>query len=179
MDTPPGIRLANVTRFFRDSVPGGNAPLSFELISGGRSNLTYRVDMGGRSEHRVHGGRIERARHEAAAAAELEALRAPALAQAAPRAAIRVGARARERGGAHRAYRRAACGIEWPRESQRGGDTIGEVAAEQDGEKTSNGEYQSLQEISSLSEYLGRRGRRRFLFDRRNSGAGTSRLEDA
>lgn len=49
MDTPPGIRLESVTRFFRECVPGGDAPLSFELISGGRSNLTYRVDMGGRS----------------------------------------------------------------------------------------------------------------------------------
>jgi aminoglycoside phosphotransferase (APT) family kinase protein len=49
MDSPPGIHRANVTRFFRESVPGGDAPLRFELISGGRSNLTYRVDMGGRS----------------------------------------------------------------------------------------------------------------------------------
>jgi aminoglycoside phosphotransferase (APT) family kinase protein len=49
MDTPPGIRLDSVTRFFRASVPGGDAPLRFALISGGRSNLTYRVDMGDRS----------------------------------------------------------------------------------------------------------------------------------
>jgi aminoglycoside phosphotransferase (APT) family kinase protein len=49
METLPGIQLENVTRFFREFVPGGDAPLSFELISGGRSNLTYRVDMGGRS----------------------------------------------------------------------------------------------------------------------------------
>jgi hypothetical protein len=49
METPPGIRLESVTRFFRESVPGGDAPLRFELISGGRSNLTYRVDMGERS----------------------------------------------------------------------------------------------------------------------------------
>jgi aminoglycoside phosphotransferase (APT) family kinase protein len=49
METPPGIRLENVTRFFRESVPGGDAPLRFELISGGRSNLTYRVDLPGRS----------------------------------------------------------------------------------------------------------------------------------
>ena len=46
MDTPPGIQLENVTRFFREAVPGGDAPLHFSLISGGRSNLTYRVDMG-------------------------------------------------------------------------------------------------------------------------------------
>ena len=50
MDTPPGIRLDGVTRFFRESVPGGDAPLRFSLISGGRSNLTYRVDIG---EHSV------------------------------------------------------------------------------------------------------------------------------
>src|SRR5215468_4947812 len=49
MGTPLGIRLESVTRFFRESVPGGDAPLHFELISGGRSNLTYRVDMGSRS----------------------------------------------------------------------------------------------------------------------------------
>jgi aminoglycoside phosphotransferase (APT) family kinase protein len=45
MNPPPGIRLENVTRFFREQVPGGDAPLRFELISGGRSNLTYRVVM--------------------------------------------------------------------------------------------------------------------------------------
>jgi aminoglycoside phosphotransferase (APT) family kinase protein len=49
MNPPPGIQLENVTRFFRDRVPGGDAPLRFELISGGRSNLTYRVAMGERS----------------------------------------------------------------------------------------------------------------------------------
>ncbi len=38
-----------MTRFFRESVPGGDAPLRFELIGDGRSNLTYRVDMGERS----------------------------------------------------------------------------------------------------------------------------------
>ncbi len=53
MDTPPGIHLENVTRFFRESVPGGDAPLRFELISGGRSNLTYRVDIGGPGGHSV------------------------------------------------------------------------------------------------------------------------------
>lgn len=46
METPPGIAIENVTRFFRDSVPGGDAALGFELISGGRSNLTYKVTMG-------------------------------------------------------------------------------------------------------------------------------------
>jgi len=49
MDTLPGIRLDTVTRFFRESVPGGDAPLRFSLISGGRSNLTYRVDLPDRS----------------------------------------------------------------------------------------------------------------------------------
>ncbi len=53
METLPGIRLENVTRFFRESVPGGDAPLRFELISGGRSNLTYRVDLGGRGGRSV------------------------------------------------------------------------------------------------------------------------------
>lgn len=45
-DAPPGIHLENVTRFFREHVPGGDAPLRFELIAGGRSNLTFRVHMG-------------------------------------------------------------------------------------------------------------------------------------
>src|SRR5262245_36908501 len=49
MDSPPGIRLEPATRFFREFVPGGDAPLRFELISGGRSNLTYRVHMGAHS----------------------------------------------------------------------------------------------------------------------------------
>ncbi len=44
----PGIRHDSVSRFFREHVPGGDAPLAFELISGGRSNLTYRVRGGGR-----------------------------------------------------------------------------------------------------------------------------------
>jgi aminoglycoside phosphotransferase (APT) family kinase protein len=44
----PGIRRESVERFFRDHVPGADAPLSFELISGGRSNLTYLVRGGGR-----------------------------------------------------------------------------------------------------------------------------------
>jgi aminoglycoside phosphotransferase (APT) family kinase protein len=47
--TPPtaGIHLDNVSRFFDAHVPGGQCPLSFELISGGRSNLTYLVRGGG------------------------------------------------------------------------------------------------------------------------------------
>ena len=42
----PGIRSDNVSRFFRDHVPGGDCDLHFELISGGRSNLTYLVRGG-------------------------------------------------------------------------------------------------------------------------------------
>jgi len=45
---PRGIRAEPVVRFFRDRVPGGDAPLHFELIAGGRSNLTYLVRGGGR-----------------------------------------------------------------------------------------------------------------------------------
>lgn len=44
----PGIHVENVSRFFREHVPGGDCPLSFSLISGGRSNLTYLVRGGGR-----------------------------------------------------------------------------------------------------------------------------------
>ncbi len=40
---PAGIDLAGVSRFFSESVPGGDAPLDFELIAGGKSNLTYHV----------------------------------------------------------------------------------------------------------------------------------------
>ncbi len=43
----PGIHYANVTRFFRERVPGGDGELSFRLIGGGRSNLTYLVRSGG------------------------------------------------------------------------------------------------------------------------------------
>jgi aminoglycoside phosphotransferase (APT) family kinase protein len=43
-----GIRHRNVTRFFREHVPGADCPLTFELISGGRSNLTYLVRGDGR-----------------------------------------------------------------------------------------------------------------------------------
>ena len=42
----PGIRYANVARFFREHVPGGDCELHFELISGGRSNVTYLVRGG-------------------------------------------------------------------------------------------------------------------------------------
>jgi aminoglycoside phosphotransferase (APT) family kinase protein len=44
-----GIDHANVARFFRDRVPGGEAELTFSLISGGRSNLTYLVRAGERT----------------------------------------------------------------------------------------------------------------------------------
>jgi aminoglycoside phosphotransferase (APT) family kinase protein len=43
-----GIRVADVSRFFAQHVPGADGPLSFELLSGGRSNLTYLVRGGGR-----------------------------------------------------------------------------------------------------------------------------------
>ena len=36
METPPGIRLENVTRFFRECVPGGDAPLRFTNGHGGK-----------------------------------------------------------------------------------------------------------------------------------------------
>lgn len=42
-----GIQYANVSRFFREHVPGGDCELEFTLISGGRSNLTYLVRGGG------------------------------------------------------------------------------------------------------------------------------------
>jgi aminoglycoside phosphotransferase (APT) family kinase protein len=48
MPDVPGINAASVERFFRERVPGGDAPLEFALISGGRSNLTYLVRGGGR-----------------------------------------------------------------------------------------------------------------------------------
>ena len=44
-----GIHRANVCRFFRDRVPGGDVDLTFSLISGGRSNLTYLVSGGDRT----------------------------------------------------------------------------------------------------------------------------------
>jgi aminoglycoside phosphotransferase (APT) family kinase protein len=44
----PGIHRANVERFFRDHVPGGDCALEFRQISGGRSNVTYLVSGGGR-----------------------------------------------------------------------------------------------------------------------------------
>jgi aminoglycoside phosphotransferase (APT) family kinase protein len=48
MNSIAGIHLENVSRFFRDHVPGGNCTLTFSLISGGRSNLTYLVRGGAR-----------------------------------------------------------------------------------------------------------------------------------
>jgi len=42
-----GIHYDNVSRFFREHVPGGDCELSFNLISSGRSNLTYLVCGGG------------------------------------------------------------------------------------------------------------------------------------
>src|SRR5258708_39844874 len=47
-DEIAGIHSDNVSRFFRERVPGGDCALRFELISGGRSNLTYLVRGGGR-----------------------------------------------------------------------------------------------------------------------------------
>ncbi len=47
MSVPRGIHFENVSRFFRENVPGGNCELSFEQISGGRSNITYLVRGGG------------------------------------------------------------------------------------------------------------------------------------
>ncbi len=46
MSVPPGINAAAVARFLAAHVPGGDVPLTFELISGGKSNLTYRVTGG-------------------------------------------------------------------------------------------------------------------------------------
>ena len=47
MDVPRGIHYANVSRFFREHVPGGDRELTFEQLSGGRSNITYLVRGGG------------------------------------------------------------------------------------------------------------------------------------
>ncbi len=47
MGVPQGIHYENVSRFFRDKVPGGDCVLSIEQISGGRSNITYLVRGGG------------------------------------------------------------------------------------------------------------------------------------
>src|SRR5262249_15303921 len=49
MSDVAGIKRANVTRFFRERIPGGDVDLTFSLISGGRSNLTYLVQGGGPS----------------------------------------------------------------------------------------------------------------------------------
>jgi aminoglycoside phosphotransferase (APT) family kinase protein len=46
MPTVAGIDIDRVARFFGAHVPGGQCPLTFELISGGRSNLTYLVRGG-------------------------------------------------------------------------------------------------------------------------------------
>ncbi len=48
MNDVAGVHYANVSRFFRDNVPGGECALSFDLISGGKSNVTYRVRGGDR-----------------------------------------------------------------------------------------------------------------------------------
>jgi aminoglycoside phosphotransferase (APT) family kinase protein len=42
-----GIHYENVSRFFREQVPGGDCALEFSQISGGRSNITYLVRGGG------------------------------------------------------------------------------------------------------------------------------------
>ncbi|MEE9281075.1 MAG: phosphotransferase family protein [Myxococcota bacterium] len=47
MSVPRGIHVENVSRFFREEVPGGDCELSFEQISGGKSNITYLVRGGG------------------------------------------------------------------------------------------------------------------------------------
>ncbi len=47
MGVPRGIHYENVSRFFRECVPGGDCELFFEQISGGRSNITYLVRGGG------------------------------------------------------------------------------------------------------------------------------------
>jgi aminoglycoside phosphotransferase (APT) family kinase protein len=47
MTQVPGINYDHVRRFFAEHVPGGDADLSFTLISGGRSNLTYLVRAAG------------------------------------------------------------------------------------------------------------------------------------
>jgi aminoglycoside phosphotransferase (APT) family kinase protein len=46
---PAGIDYAGVSRFFADTITGGDAPLQVELIGDGRSNLTYLL----RAENRV------------------------------------------------------------------------------------------------------------------------------
>jgi len=43
MSDVAGIHKQNVSRFFREHVPGATGELSFSLISGGKSNLTYLV----------------------------------------------------------------------------------------------------------------------------------------
>ena len=48
MSETAGIHGENVTRFFRQHVPGADGELEFSLISGGRSNLTYLVESKGK-----------------------------------------------------------------------------------------------------------------------------------
>lgn len=43
LSDPPGIHVANVTRWFVEHVPTVVTPLRFELVAGGRSNFTYVV----------------------------------------------------------------------------------------------------------------------------------------
>lgn len=44
---PEGINAANISRFFAEHIPGGDAPLDISLISGGKSNITYKVSAPG------------------------------------------------------------------------------------------------------------------------------------
>ncbi len=44
---PEGINGPNISRYFAENVPGGDAPLEITLISGGKSNLTYKVSAPG------------------------------------------------------------------------------------------------------------------------------------
>ena len=46
---PAGIDYAGLSRYFAEHVPGGDAALTFSLISGGKSNLTYKVSAGDRA----------------------------------------------------------------------------------------------------------------------------------
>ena len=40
---PPGIRVADVSRWLTANVAGANGPFAFQAVAGGRSNLTYIV----------------------------------------------------------------------------------------------------------------------------------------
>ncbi|MFM2182875.1 MAG: hypothetical protein RJB61_1169 [Actinomycetota bacterium] len=46
LETPPGIRLREVSEWLVAHVPGAVAPFRFETIAGGHSNLTFRVAGG-------------------------------------------------------------------------------------------------------------------------------------